>query len=290
MNTAVLKDRFNVYSQLMRMDKPIGTLLLLWPTYWGLWLASNGHPSLAHVLIFTVGTFLMRSAGCVVNDYADRNFDGLVERTKNRPFARGAVSKKEALTLAALLSLISFLLILPLNLLTWAMSVPALFLAGTYPFTKRFFPIPQAYLGIAFAFGTPMAFAATTNQVPALAWIMLIASGFWTIAYDTCYAMVDKPDDLKIGIKTSAITFGDYDVVAVMLCQAVFIGLMTWVGYHTDRGWPYYLGIVAAVAQILSHYPAIASRDRARCFKVFRDNNWVGCAIFVGLAADFLLR
>lgn len=290
MNTAVLKERLAVYSQLMRMDKPIGTLLLLWPTYWALWISTHGHPSLAHVLIFTLGTFLMRSAGCVVNDYADRDFDGMVERTKNRPFARGAVRKREALLLAAGLSLLSFLLILPLNLLTWAMSIPALFLAGTYPFTKRFFPIPQAYLGIAFAFGIPMAFAAETNHVPALAWIILIASGFWTIAYDTAYAMVDKPDDLKIGIKTSAITFGNYDVAAVMLCQALFIAIMNWVGFTLGLGWPYYLGIAAAVAQILSHYPAIASRDRARCFKVFRDNNWVGCAIFIGLAADYLLR
>ncbi|KZE30025.1 4-hydroxybenzoate octaprenyltransferase [Crenobacter luteus] len=285
-----LRERLAVYAQLMRIDKPIGTLLLLWPTWWGLWLAAGGWPGWTLFLIFTGGTFLMRSAGCVVNDYADRDFDGAVERTRNRPFARGAVTKKEALLLAAGLTLAALLLILPLNALTLLLSLPAAFLAASYPFTKRFFPIPQAYLGIAFAFGIPMAFAAIQNQVPFVAWLTLVASAFWTVAYDTAYAMVDKPDDLKLGtIKTSAITFGDYDVAAVMACQAVFLALMGMVGHVAGLAWPYYAGLAAAAALALSQYPAVASRDRARCFKAFLDNNRVGAAIFAGIALSSLV-
>jgi 4-hydroxybenzoate polyprenyltransferase len=291
MNTAVLKDRLTVYSQLMRMDKPIGTFLLLWPTWWALWFASNGHPGFGPLLIFTLGTFLMRSAGCVINDYADRDFDGMVARTRNRPFARGAVGKKEALLLAGGLALLAFLLILPLNALTLALSVPALFIAASYPFTKRFFPLPQAYLGLAFSFGIPMAFAAEAGRVPLIAWLMQLACAFWIFAYDTCYAMMDRPDDLKLGvIKTSAITLGHWDVTVVMLCQAAFLAIMTGIGIHSGLGWPYYAGIAAALAQVLWHYPAIASRDGPRCFKVFLDNNGVGCAIFCGLLLDYLLR
>ena len=213
-----LNDKLPHYIRLMRIDKPIGTLLLLWPTLWALWLAAEGWPPLHILVIFTIGTFLMRSAGCVINDYADRDFDGHVERTKNRPLATKSVSPREALLLAAGLSLLSFVLILPLDPLVIWLSVPALFLAASYPFTKRFFAIPQAYLGIAFGFGIPMGFAAVAGEVPAVAWLMLLANVFWAVAYDTEYAMVDRPDDLKIGIKTSAITFGRFDVVAVMLC------------------------------------------------------------------------
>ena len=287
---ARLADRFTVYSQLMRIDKPIGTLLLLWPTLWGLWLAGNGRPDALVVTIFIAGTFLMRSAGCVINDYADRDFDGKVERTKARPFARGAVSKKEALLLAAGLSLISLLLVLPLNPLTLLLSVPAVFLAGSYPFTKRFLPIPQAYLGIAFSFGIPMAFAALTGHVPGLAWLLLLANTFWTLAYDTEYAITDKPDDLKIGIKTSAITFGDYDVAAVMLCHAVFLALMVLVGQEAHLGAAYYAGLAVSALLMVQQYFAIRGRDRQRCFKSFLDNNRVGAAIFAGLVLDFLLR
>jgi 4-hydroxybenzoate polyprenyltransferase len=205
-------DRLKIYVQLMRLDKPIGILLLLWPMLWGLWFAAKGMPD-AHVLvIFVLGTVLMRSAGCVINDFADRKIDPHVERTKNRPMAAGKIGSKEAILLAAGLSLCAFLLILPLNQLTILLSVPALFLAGTYPFTKRFFAMPQAYLGIAFSFGIPMAFAAQTNSLPPLIWILMLANLFWVIAYDTAYAIVDKPDDLKIGIKTSAITMGRFDV------------------------------------------------------------------------------
>ncbi|CUA81562.1 4-hydroxybenzoate polyprenyltransferase [Gulbenkiania indica] len=287
--TATLHTRLYNYAHLMRLHKPIGTLLLLWPTYWALWISANGHPDWRVVLIFTLGTFLMRSAGCVINDYADRHFDAHVERTAQRPFARGAVTEREALLLAAGLALVAFLLILPLNGLTLLMSLPALFLAATYPFTKRFFPVPQAYLGIAFAFGAPMAFAAQTGTVPALAWLILCASAFWTVAYDTAYAMVDKPDDIKIGIKTSALTFGDHDVSAVMLCHAVFIGLMAWLGVLTGRGIFYAAGLLAAVVLIGMQYFDIRDRDRARCFKAFNDNNRVGAVIFAGLALDYLL-
>lgn len=282
-------DRLTVYLQLMRADKPIGTLLLLWPTLWGLWLAGAGEPDWLVVAIFVAGTFLMRSAGCVINDYADRHFDAHVERTRNRPFARGAVSEKEALLLAAGLSLLAFLLILPLNALTWLMSLPALFLAGSYPFTKRFFPLPQAYLGLAFSFGIPMAFAAQTGSVPLIAWLLLAANLCWTVAYDTEYAIVDKPDDLKIGIRTSAITFGRYDVAAVMLCHALFLALMVAVGLVAALGWPYYLSLAVAALLIARQYADIRGRDRARCFKAFLDNNRVGLAVFAGVALSYWL-
>ncbi|MDP1549182.1 MAG: UbiA family prenyltransferase, partial [Nitrosomonas sp.] len=193
-----MADRIQTYAQLMRLDKPIGILLLLWPMLWGLWFAAQGLPDLRILIIFVLGTILMRSAGCVINDYADRKIDPHVERTKNRPMAAGRVSSKEALLLAGGLSLSAFLLILPLNQLTILLSVPALFLAGTYPFTKRFFAMPQAYLGIAFSFGIPMAFAAQTDNLPPIIWILMLANLFWVIAYDTAYAIVDKPDDLKI--------------------------------------------------------------------------------------------
>ncbi|MGC0151814.1 4-hydroxybenzoate octaprenyltransferase [Chromobacterium vaccinii] len=289
MSLATVHDRYENYRQLMRWDKPIGTLLLLWPTLWGLWMATGGKPHLSIVAIFCLGTFLMRSAGCVINDYADRDFDAHVARTSQRPFARGAVSEKEALLLAALLAIASFLLILPLNHLTWLLSVPAVLVAASYPFTKRFFPMPQAYLGIAFSFGIPMGFAAETGAVPVLAWLLLLANLFWVLAYDTAYAIADKPDDLKIGIKTSAITMGDYDVAGVMLCHAVFLALMCGIGVHLALAWPYYLGLAAAAALIALQYRDIRHRDRALCFKAFLDNNRVGAAVFVGLVLGYWL-
>jgi 4-hydroxybenzoate polyprenyltransferase len=285
-----LSDKLPHYARLMRIDKPIGTLLLLWPTLWALWIAAEGWPPLYILAIFIAGTFLMRSAGCVINDYADRDFDGHVERTRNRPLATGAVSPGEALALAAGLSAAAFVLVLPLNILTILLSVPALLLAGSYPFTKRFFAIPQAYLGIAFGFGIPMAFAAVTGTVPATGWLMLLANIFWAVAYDTEYAMVDRPDDLKIGIKTSAITFGRHDVLAVMLCYAAAFALLAVVGVLAGLGFAWYLGLVVACAIAGYHYTLIRARDRADCFKAFRHNNWVGGAIFAGLFIDFLLR
>ena len=222
--------RLPLYLRLVRLDKPIGSLLLLWPTLNALWIASNGHPSPMLLVIFVIGTILMRSAGCAINDYADRDFDRHVKRTENRPLTSGKIEAWEAVALAAALSLIAFLLILPLNTLTKELSVFALFVAGTYPFTKRFFAIPQAYLGIAFGFGIPMAFAAVQDHVPMLAWIMLAANVFWSVAYDTEYAMVDRDDDIKIGIRTSALTFGRYDVFAVMLCYAATLAIYVGIG------------------------------------------------------------
>ncbi|MDY0071065.1 MAG: 4-hydroxybenzoate octaprenyltransferase [Thauera sp.] len=277
------------YIRLMRIDKPIGTLLLLWPTLWALWFA-GGWPPLGLLLIFVVGTFLMRSAGCVINDFADRNFDGHVERTVNRPLATGEVSAREALLLAAGLSLLALLLVLPLNALVRWLALPALFLAASYPFTKRFFPIPQAYLGIAFGFGIPMAFAAVLGEVPPLAWLMLLANVCWAVAYDTEYAMVDRNDDLKLGLKSSAITFGRFDVAAVMLCYALTLGLLAVVGEWGGRGVFWFVGLLVAAAIAGYHYLLIRHRQRADCFKAFRHNNWFGAAIFAGLLIDEFLR
>jgi 4-hydroxybenzoate polyprenyltransferase len=288
--TRAIIEKLDHYEKLMRLDKPIGILLLLWPTLWALWIASDGSPDWMITWIFILGTVLMRSAGCVINDYADRDFDLHVERTKERPLTAGRVSTRETLLLAAGLSLLSFLLILPLNKLVWKLSVIALFVAGTYPFTKRFFAIPQAYLGIAFGFGIPMAFAAVMDQVPAVAWIMLVANIFWAIAYDTAYAMVDRNDDLKIGIKTSAITFGRFEVTAIMICYAVTLGLLAWVGRIAGLGWGWYGGLLVAAGMAGYHYTLIRTRDRAKCFKSFLQNNWLGAAIFVGLLIDYLMR
>ncbi|MFN4063518.1 MAG: 4-hydroxybenzoate octaprenyltransferase, partial [Parazoarcus communis] len=259
-----LPHRLSLYARLMRLDKPIGTLLLLWPTLWALWLAADGFPPLHVLLIFAVGTLLMRSAGCVINDYADRNFDGHVERTRNRPLATGALSTREALLLAAGLSVLAFVLILPLNGLVIWLSLPALFLAGSYPYTKRFLAIPQAYLGIAFGFGIPMGYAAILGEVPLEAWAMLLANIFWAVAYDTEYAMVDRPDDLKIGIRTSAITFGRFDVLAVMLCYAAAFAILAMIGLAGERGVAYFLGLLGAVGIALYHYGLIRDRDRMR--------------------------
>jgi 4-hydroxybenzoate polyprenyltransferase len=285
-----LINRLTLYEKLMRLDKPIGILLLLWPTLWGLWFAAEGRPHWMVVWIFVLGTVLMRSAGCVMNDYADRDFDAHVQRTRNRPLATGAVSTREALVLAALLSLAAFLLILPLNRLVWLLSVPALLIAASYPFTKRFFAIPQAYLGIAFGFGIPMAFAAILGTVPLLAWVLLLANVFWSIAYDTEYAMVDRDDDIKIGIKTSALTFGRLDVVAVMFCYAAMLSTLAAAGWHAGRGIFYFNGLAVAALLMGYHYTLIRDRDRDKCFKAFLHNNWVGAAIFVGLAFDLWLR
>ncbi len=282
--------RLVIYARLMRLDKPIGILLLLWPMLWGLWFAAQGFPDIHVLIIFVMGTVLMRSAGCVINDFADRKIDPHVERTKNRPMAAGQVSSREALLLAAGLSLVAFLLILPLNLLTILLSVPALFLAASYPFTKRFFAMPQAYLGIAFSFGIPMAFAAQTDSLPSIVWILMLANLFWVIAYDTAYAIVDKPDDLKIGIKTSAITFGRFDVIGVMVCHALFISVMLYIGQLQAMGMVYYAGLIVATGLMGYQYNLIRNRDRALCFKAFLHNNWVGMVVFAGIALDFLLQ
>ncbi len=290
MRRSAIVHRVDLYKKLMRLDKPIGILLLLWPTLWALWLAAEGTPPWLVLVIFCLGTVLMRSAGCVINDYADRNFDPHVERTKDRPLASGTVQPKEALALAAVLSCCAFLLILPLNGMVLALSFPALFFAASYPYTKRFFAIPQAYLGIAFGFGIPMAYAAMREQVPFDAWLLLLANVVWAVAYDTEYAMVDREDDLKIGIKTSAITFGRFDVRAVMTCYVVTLLLLASVGARNGLGWPFASGLLTASAIAAYHYTLIRGRDRMACFKAFRHNNWFGAAVFVGLAVDFILR
>jgi 4-hydroxybenzoate polyprenyltransferase len=288
MTLSAFKERLDLYERLMRLDKPIGILLLLWPTLWALWLSSDGRPSWAVVLVFILGTVLMRSAGCVINDYADRDFDKHVERTKERPLTAGRVSTKEALALFAVLCLLAFALVLVLGkpLVIW-LSIPAVFLAASYPFTKRFLAIPQAYLGIAFGFGIPMAYAAHLGSVPAEAWWLLLANVFWAVAYDTEYAMVDREDDLKIGIKTSAITFGRFDVLAVMLCYALTLVLLAWIGAGLALGWPYYLGLVVAAGIMFRHYFWIRHRERAACFRAFLHNNYAGMAIFAGVLGAY---
>jgi 4-hydroxybenzoate polyprenyltransferase len=278
-----------LYFKLIRADKPIGILLLLWPTLAALWLASNGKPNLTIVLIFTLGTALMRSAGCAINDYADRDIDKHVKRTADRPLTSGRIEPWEALAVAAVLALASFLLILPLNTLTKQLSLAAVVIAGSYPYFKRFFAIPQAYLGIAFGFGIPMAFAAIQGQVPAVAWWLLLANVFWAVAYDTEYAMVDRDDDLKIGIRTSAITFGQFDVAAVMLCYGAALAIDLLCGWQLGLRWWFVGGIVVAAGMALYHYTLIRERDRMRCFAAFRHNNWLGAALFAGVALDYAL-
>ncbi|HQR04395.1 MAG: 4-hydroxybenzoate octaprenyltransferase [Proteobacteria bacterium] len=288
-NLHSLRRRLDLYERLMRLDKPIGILLLLWPTLWALWIASQGHPDPMTLWIFILGTVLMRSAGCVINDYADRDFDPHVQRTRERPLAARQVGGGEALMLAAILSLCAFVLILPLNREALWLSFPALFLAASYPYTKRFLAIPQAYLGIAFGFGIPMGFAATLGEVPFLAWMMLAANVAWAMAYDTEYAMVDREDDLKIGIKTSAISFGRFDVIAIMLCYLVTLGLLAWVGHRLGYGWCYQAGLIIAAMIAGYHYTLIRNRERDRCFKAFLHNNWFGAAVFAGIVMELNL-
>lgn len=289
-NSGNRRSRAQVYLRLMRMDKPIGTLLLLWPTYWALWLAAEGMPDWHLLLLFTAGTFLMRSAGCVMNDFADRDFDGAVERTRDRPFARGEVSKKEALVLCAVLCFFSALCLIPMNRLAWLMSIPAVVIALTYPFFKRFFPIPQLYLGFAFGFGIPMAFAAQAGALPWTMWLLFAANVCWTIAYDTAYAMADKPDDLKIGIHSSAITFGRYDAQWVMFFHALFLAGLAWVGARMQMSSPFWAAWAVSAFFIVRQYPLIKTRDRQKCFAVFMANNRIGAIIFSGIVLHYLLQ
>jgi len=282
--------RCHWYVKLVRLDKPIGILLLLWPTLVALWFASNGQPDWKLVFIFSAGTILMRSAGCAINDYADRDFDKHVKRTAERPLTSGKISGKEALAVAGVLTLVSFGLILPLNTLTKQLSVLAVLIAASYPYFKRFFALPQAYLGIAFGFGIPMAYAAVQNTVPVSAWILLLANVFWSLAYDTEYAMVDRDDDLKIGIRTSAITFGQYDVLAVMLCYGLSFSLISVIALQYGLGSWFFAGMSVAIMCAIYHYTLIRERDRMRCFAAFRHNNWLGAAIFAGVALDYALK
>jgi 4-hydroxybenzoate polyprenyltransferase len=287
---ALVKERLDHYERLMRLDKPIGILLLLWPTLWAVWIASAGRPDWLVVWIFALGTVLMRSAGCVINDYADRDFDPHVERTKARPLAARTVTVREAFFLCGFLVLGAFLLILPiLTPLLFGLSVAAVFLAASYPFTKRFFAIPQAYLGVAFGFGIPMAFAAIQGHIPALAWVLLAANICWAVAYDTEYALVDIEDDIKIGIRTSALTFGRFAVEAIMLCYAATLVLLGYVGWRLGLGWPYFAGLAVATGIAAYHYTLIRERERMPCFKAFLHNNWFGAAVFAGIVVHYLV-
>ena len=283
-------ERLNAYERLLRLDKPIGYLLLLWPALWGLWFAAYRIPELDILLIFLTGTILVRSAGCAVNDFADRDFDAHVERTRDRPLAAGVIKPWEALALAGFLFLAAFVLVWQLNRLTIILAVVALVLTVVYPFLKRVFPFPQAWLGIAFGFSIPMGYAAQYGQLPAVAWALMIANMFWAIAYDTEYAMVDREDDLRLGLKSSAILLGRYDVAGVIASHLIFLVMLVAIGAVQFMGPVYYAGILVAAGLVGYQYRLIATRDRDACFKAFRNNNWVGCAIFVGIAGDLLVR
>ena len=278
-----MRDRIVAYAYLIRLDKPIGTLLLLWPTLWALWLASGGFPQWHLLIIFTLGTFLMRSAGCAINDYADQDFDRHVLRTKDRPITSGKISGKEALAVAGTLALVAFLLIQPLNALTKELSFFALAVAILYPFTKRFFAIPQAVLGIAFGFGIPMAYAAVLDFIPAEAWILFVGNIFWAIAYDTAYAMVDRDDDLRLGLRTSAITFGRFDVFAIAVSYGILFLSQVWVAQLANLSNYFWVGWCLALACAVYHLKLVATRKREDCFKAFRHNNWLGGFLFLGI-------
>ena len=282
-------EKLRQYWLLARFDRPIGTLILLWPTLWALWVAGAGKPDILVCVVFVLGVVLMRAAGCVINDYADRDFDPHVERTKQRPIAAGKVTPKEALIIFAILSLTAFALVLLMNLYTILLSFIGAFLAASYPFMKRYTQLPQAYLGIAFGWAVPMSFAAQTDSIPLVAWIMYLAVMLWALVYDTMYAMVDKEDDLKIGVKSTAILFGEYDRHIMAILQLIILGLLIAVGQLAYLSWPYYSGV--AVAAVLSVYQQklIFHRLKADCFKAFLNSNWFGIAIFLGLLLNYYL-
>ncbi|HXU41913.1 MAG TPA: 4-hydroxybenzoate octaprenyltransferase [Burkholderiales bacterium] len=285
MDLALIAKRLDAYERLVRLDKPVGALLLLWPTLWAVWLASGGQPTLKVVVIFVLGTFLMRSAGCAVNDYADRDFDPLVKRTRERPLAAREIAPLEALAVAAVLALAAFGLALMLNGMAIALSFLGVAIAAAYPFTKRFFALPQLVLGVAFGFGIPMAYAAVQEALPAECWLLLAANICYSFAYDTEYAMVDRDDDAKLGIHTSALLLGRWDVAAVMASYAAMLLLLGIVGARLGLAWPFHAGLAAAGAMMLHHWRLIRGRTREGCFRAFRHNNWVGGAIFAGIVA-----
>ncbi len=285
-----LNDRLISYAYLIRLDKPIGTLLLLWPTLWALWLASSGVPDLKILVIFVAGTFLMRSAGCAMNDYADRDFDRHVQRTHARPVTSGKISGKEAVVVAMILALLAFWLILPLNTYTKILSFFALLVAFIYPFTKRFFAMPQAVLGVAFGFGIPMAYAAILNDIPLEAWILFVGNIFWAIAYDTAYAMVDREDDMRLGLRTSAITFGQYDVAAIAVSYAILFISQIWVAQLANLTNYFLVGWLIALACAIYHLKLISTRKREECFAAFRHNNWLGGFLFLGIVLGLSLH
>ena len=285
-----LKTKLQHYALLMRLHRPIGIWLLMWPTLWALWLAGDGQPSLHVTFVFIAGVVLMRSAGCVINDYADRDFDPHVARTKTRPLAAGDVRPKEALILFSVLALTAFALVLTLNWQTILMSFIGVFLAILYPFTKRFTHLPQMFLGAAFAWGVPMAFMAETESVPLAAWVLFAVTLLWAMAYDTMYAMVDRDDDLKIGVKSTAILFGDSDRLIIAILQFLVLLLLVWVGVETMMSWPYYLSLFVAAALSAYQQYLIKEREKAACFKAFLNNNWFGAAIFGGILGHSLIN
>jgi 4-hydroxybenzoate polyprenyltransferase len=290
LRTTILSTRVALYLDLIRWDRPAGWLLLLWPSLSALWVAAGGFPGWHLVLVFVLGTILMRSAGCCLNDVADRDFDKHVKRTAQRPVTAGKVSVREALWLGAVLALLAFVLVLTTNPVAVAWSFAALAVAIVYPFAKRFFAMPQAVLGVAFSFGIPMAFAAVRGEVPALAWGLLIGNLFWVLAYDTEYAMVDRDDDLRIGMKTSAITLGRWDVAAIT--SFYVLQLLIWTVLLVERiaPWAWFLALLAAVAQVVWHYRLIRDRTREGCFKAFRLNHWLGATLFAGLVAGYAFK
>lgn len=280
-------ERLRQYALLMRLHRPIGSLLLLWPTLWALWIAGAGRPDPHVVIVFVLGVVLMRSAGCVINDYADRHVDPHVARTKTRPLAAGKVTAREALVLFAVLCLIAFALVLTMNAFTILLSFGALALAAVYPFMKRYTHLPQVVLGMAFGWAIPMAFAAQTGEVPPLAWLLFLANILWTTAYDTMYGMVDRADDLRIGVKSTAILFGEADRVSIALLQGAALFALVMVGRQAGFGSYYYWGLAAAAAFAAYQLYLIRHRDGPQCFKAFLNNNWFGAAVFLGIALDY---
>ncbi|EKS7214228.1 TPA: 4-hydroxybenzoate octaprenyltransferase [Enterobacter ludwigii] len=287
MEWSLTQNKLLAYHRLMRTDKPIGALLLLWPTLWALWVATPGVPPLWILGVFIAGVWLMRAAGCVVNDYADRKFDGHVKRTAHRPLPSGQVTEKEARTLFIVLVLLSFLLVLTLNTMTILLSVAALALAWVYPFMKRYTHLPQVVLGAAFGWSIPMAFAAVSESVPLSCWLMFLANILWAVAYDTQYAMVDRDDDLKIGIKSTAILFGRHDKLIIGILQVAVLVLMVTMGYLNGLNWAFYWAVLVAGMLFVYQQKLIAKREREACFKAFMNNNYVGLVLFLGLAMSY---
>ena len=283
-------ERVARYLDLIRWNRPAGWLLLLWPTLSALWIAANGFPGWHLLLVFTLGTILMRSAGCCINDVADREFDRHVKRTASRPVTTGAVSVREALLLGAVLALLAFALVLTTNAATIGLSFAALAITLAYPFAKRFVAMPQAVLGVAFSFGIPMAFSAVQSAVPALAWVLLLGNLFWVVAYDTEYAMVDRDDDLRLGMKTSAITLGRFDVPVILLCYLLYIAIWDAALVQYAQGALFYIAITLAFGQVAWHYTLIRERSREGCFKAFRLNHWLGFTLFAGIAGSYALK
>ncbi|MGB5301342.1 MAG: 4-hydroxybenzoate octaprenyltransferase [Thiogranum sp.] len=285
-----MKDRLIQYSRLMRLNRPIGIYLLLWPTLWALWIAGEGHPHILVVFVFVSGVVLMRSAGCVINDYADREFDPHVERSRDRPIAAGRVKPKEALVLFAVLCLGAFGLVLLMNELTIWMSLAGVVLAASYPFMKRYTHLPQVYLGAAFGWGVPMAFAAQTGSVPKVAWLLFVATVLWATVYDTMYGMVDREDDIKIGVKSTAVLFGEADRAILAIIQILFLGALLLIGQAVDLGGYYYFGVLLAAALSIYQQYLIRNREPEYCFQAFLNNHWLGAAVFSGLVLHYLVH